>query len=93
MIFSGSHMAIIVDLQTIIIKATVEFLWVVKVNTGTVTITPVETEKLLGINIHQSLKWHEHVMSNKKSLNTKCQTFSSETNFCKCQLLFKAHGR
>ena len=65
-----------IHLQTIIIKATVEFLWGggvvctvrknVKVNTGTVTITPVETKKLLGINIHQSLKWHEHVMSNKK---------------------------
>ena len=40
----------------------------VRVNTGTVTIIPVETEKLLGINIHQSLKWHEHVLNNKKSL-------------------------
>ena len=29
---------------------------------------PVETEKLLGLNIHQSLKWREHIISNKKSM-------------------------
>ena len=40
----------------------------VHINTGTVVISPVETEKLLGINIHQSLKWQEHVLTNKKSL-------------------------
>ena len=40
----------------------------VSINTGTVTITPVETEKLLGLNIHQSLKWKEHIISNKKSM-------------------------
>ena len=46
----------------------------VRVDTGTVTITPVETEKLLGINIHQSLKWHEHVLNNKKSLLSMLNT-------------------
>ena len=40
----------------------------VNINTGTVTVKPVETEKLLGLNIHQSLKWKEHVISNKKSM-------------------------
>ena len=40
----------------------------VSINTGTVTINPVETEKLLGLNIHQSLKWKEHIISNKKSM-------------------------
>ena len=40
----------------------------VNINTGTVTVTPVETEKLLGLNIHQSLKWREHIISNKKSM-------------------------
>ena len=40
----------------------------VKIDTGTVEIKPVETEKLLGLNIHQSLKWKEHVINNDKSL-------------------------
>ena len=46
----------------------------VRVKAGTVVITPVETEKLLGINIHQSLKWHEHVVNNKKSLISMLNT-------------------
>ena len=40
----------------------------VSINTGTVVVTPKETEKLLGINIHQSLKWKEHLVNSKKSL-------------------------
>ena len=43
----------------------------VRIDTGTVVISPVETEKLLGINIHQSLKWHEHVMFLSKRGNSK----------------------
>ena len=43
----------------------------VKVETGTVTIKPVETEKLLGLNIHESLKFTEHCRDNKKSLFTQ----------------------
>ena len=38
------------------------------ISTGTVQVTPVETVKLLGINIHQSMRWKEHVMDNKKSM-------------------------
>ena len=40
----------------------------VSINTGTVVVKPVTTEKLLGINIHQSLKWKEHIISNDKSM-------------------------
>ena len=40
----------------------------VSIDTGTVVIKPIESEKLLGLNIHQSLKWKEHVLSNEKSL-------------------------
>ena len=40
----------------------------VSINTGTVIVKPVVTEKLLGINIHQSLKWKEHIVSNDKSM-------------------------
>ena len=40
----------------------------VRIDTGTVVVAPIETEKLLGINIHQSLKWKEHVISGKKSM-------------------------
>ena len=46
----------------------------VYIDTGSVIITPVETEKLLGIKIHQSLKWKEHVISNKKSMITMLNT-------------------
>ena len=46
----------------------------VKIDTGTVMITPKETEKLQRINIHQSLKWQEHVVNNKKSLITMLNT-------------------
>ena len=40
----------------------------VSINTGTVEVEPVATEKLLGINIHQSLKWKEHIISNENSM-------------------------
>ena len=40
----------------------------VSINTGTVMVKPVPTEKLLGMNIHQSLKWKEHIISNDKSM-------------------------
>ena len=40
----------------------------VRIETGTVTVNPVKTEKLLGINIHESLKWKEHILSNDNSL-------------------------
>ena len=40
----------------------------VRVDTGTVAVTPVETEKLLGLNIHQSMRWKEHIIDSKKSM-------------------------
>ena len=43
----------------------------VKVETGTVTVTPVATEKLLGLHIHESLKFAEHCRDNRKSLFSK----------------------
>ena len=43
----------------------------VKVETGTVTITPVPTEKLLGLHIHESLKFSEHCRDNENSLFKK----------------------
>ena len=49
----------------------------VTINTGTVVVTPVATEKLLGIHVHQSLKWKEHVISNKKSM---IKTLTSRLN-------------
>ena len=36
----------------------------VSINTGTVMVKPVPTEKLLGMNIHQLLNWKEHIISN-----------------------------
>ena len=35
---------------------------------GQHTIAPSQTEKLLGCNIHQSLKWREHLQTNESSL-------------------------
>ena len=46
----------------------------VRIDTGTVMVTPVETEKLLGLNIHQSLKWREHIITNKKSMTKTLTT-------------------
>ena len=40
----------------------------VSIDTGSVVVPPVDTEKLLGLNVHQSMKWKDHIMSNKKSL-------------------------
>ena len=40
----------------------------VKVDTGTVTINPVSSEKLLGLHVHESLKFTEHCRDNKNSL-------------------------
>ena len=40
----------------------------VSIDTGTVMVTPRETEKLLGIHLHESLKWKEHVIVNSKSM-------------------------
>ena len=40
----------------------------VSIIAGTVQVTSVETEKLLGLNIHQSMRWKEHVIENKKSI-------------------------
>ena len=40
----------------------------VNIDTGTVVVRPKETEKLLGLHIHQSLKWGEHVINNEKSM-------------------------
>ena len=39
----------------------------VRVETGTVTVTPVPTEKLLGLQIHESLKFAEHCQNNSNS--------------------------
>ena len=46
----------------------------VKVETGTVTIVPVATEKLLGLHIHESLKFTEHCRDNENSLFRKLHT-------------------
>ena len=43
----------------------------VKIETGTVTITPVHTEKLLGLQLHESLKFAEHCRNNENSLFKK----------------------
>ena len=40
----------------------------VRIETGTVTISPVTTEKLLGLHVHESLKFSKHCRDNMKSL-------------------------
>ena len=40
----------------------------VSLQAGEHNITPTTTEKLLGCNIHQNLKWKEHLQTNKKSM-------------------------
>ena len=40
----------------------------VKIETGTVTVSPKATEKLLGLHIHETLKFAEHIRDNENSL-------------------------
>ena len=40
----------------------------VSIQAGTFTITPTETETLLGGHLHQSLQWNHHVRDGKGSL-------------------------
>jgi hypothetical protein len=40
----------------------------VSIQAGTFTITPTETETLLGGHLHQSLQWNHHIRDSKKSL-------------------------
>ena len=40
----------------------------VSINTGNVIVKPLPTEHFLRMNIHQSLKWKEHIISNGKSM-------------------------
>ena len=40
----------------------------VSIQAGTFTITPTETETLLGCHLHQSVQWNHHVRDGKKSL-------------------------
>ena len=43
----------------------------VKLDTGTVTVSPVATEKLLGLHVHESLKFGEHCRDNENSMFRK----------------------
>ena len=47
----------------------------VHINTGTVVVSPVETEKLLGINIHQSVKC-KSMLSTTTSPSSPCSLCS-----------------
>ena len=60
----------------------------VEISTGTVPLKPIKTEKLLGINIHESLKWKEHILNSEKS----DQTLSAEENLSECNFQNKVDG-
>ena len=40
----------------------------IRINTPTAVIAPSEGERLLGVQIHQDMKWREHILDNKNSL-------------------------
>ena len=40
----------------------------VKVIAGNEVIRPTQSEKLLGLNINENLKWQDHILTNEKSL-------------------------
>ena len=40
----------------------------VRLQAGKVEVSPSKTEKLLGLHVHESLKWNDHIMDNKESL-------------------------
>ena len=43
----------------------------VTINTGSVVVTPADKEKLLGLNIHQSMKWKDHIILMIKILTSR----------------------
>merc|ERR1712030_231696 len=43
----------------------------VRVKAGDVDVRPVQTKKLLGLHIHESLKFEEHCHNNKNSMFNK----------------------
>ena len=62
----------------------------ISIDTGTVVVTPAETEKLLGSNIHQPLKWKEHVLDSKKSMVNTLTTRLNALNQVSRNASFKA---
>ena len=40
----------------------------IEINTGSGIVKPFESERLLGVGIHQSLKWKDHILEGKCSL-------------------------
>ena len=44
------------------------------VRTGEELAAPSEVERLLGVNVHQDMKWNENIMNNNKSLMKQLQT-------------------
>ena len=40
----------------------------INIDTPTATITPSVVERLLGAQVHQDMRWREHIMDNKESL-------------------------
>ena len=62
----------------------------VSIDTGTVGITPAETEKLLGLNIHQSMRWKEHVIGSKKSLVKRLTSRLNALKMISVNTTFKA---
>ena len=71
----------------------------VKVETGSVTIEPDKTERLLGIHIHESLKYQEHCRDNKKSMFNKInprmnalkRLSKNEIDGCECDSHVRVH--
>ena len=71
-VYMGDNKLVINDDKThLLVMGTPKFLSKrdqVSIDTGTVVVNHIKTEKLLGINIHESLKWKEHILSSDKSM-------------------------
>ena len=46
----------------------------VNINVGASTIYPTETEKLLGVQLHQSLQWNHHIRDHESSMMKQLTT-------------------
>ena len=57
----------------------------VQINAENITIQSTPSEKLLGLNVNENLKWHDHIIKKEKSLLksliTKSNAFSQISRF------------
>ena len=79
--YMGNNRLVINDDKTHLVvmgtKKNTEKRNLVQISAGNIVIQPTPSEKLLGLNINENLKWHDHILHNEKSL---IKILTSRTN-------------